>query len=123
MSLKIGTRTKSGVTVIELEGNVTLGEASAAMRDVVRSVIVSGQKRVLLDLAKVGYIDSAGLGELVGAYAAAESRGTKLKLLHLQKKVKGLMQITRLITVFEAFEDEAEAIRSFDVSASASAQA
>lgn len=113
MTLKSRIRTEPAVTILTLEGNITLGEASGALRDAVRNVVASGAKNLLIDLGGVHYIDSAGLGELVGAYATAESKGVTVKLLHLQKKVQGLMQITRLITVFEVFEDEAEAVRSF----------
>ncbi len=114
MTLKSRIRTAPYVTILSLEGNVTLGEASAALRDAVRGVIGSGARNVLLDLGGVDYIDSAGLGELIGAYATASSRGVRIKLLNLQKKVKGLMQVTHLLTVFEVYENEADAIRSFE---------
>jgi len=113
MPLKSHIRTAPAVTILSLQGNVTLGEASSALRDAIRGVILTGAKNVLLDLGGVHYIDSAGLGELIGAYAAAETRGVKLKLLNLQKNVRGLMQITHLITVFEVFDNEEEALRAF----------
>lgn len=121
MSFKATTRTEGDVSILELEGNITLGEASGALRDAVKSVFASGAKNVLLDLAGVYYIDSAGLGELVGCYATAGNKGARLKLLNLQKKVEGLMQITKLITVFDVYEDRAEAIRSFHVTGAAGA--
>lgn len=113
MTLTTKTRIEGEVAILDLQGNVTLGEASGLLRDAVKAMIAEGHKKVLLNLAGVHYIDSAGLGELVGAYATAERNQAQLKLLHLQKKVEGLMQITKLITVFEVYENEAEAIRSF----------
>ncbi|MDZ4797040.1 MAG: STAS domain-containing protein [Bryobacteraceae bacterium] len=124
MILKSRIRTAPSVTILSLEGNVTLGESSAALRDAIRNVILTGAQNILLDLSGVQYIDSAGLGELIGAYATGTSRGVHIKLLHLQKKVRGLMQITHLITVFEVFENEEEALRSFqDVPGSTTARA
>ena len=124
MILKSRIRTAPSVTILSLEGNVTLGESSASLRDAIRNVILTGATNILIDLGGVHYIDSAGLGELIGAYATGTSRGVHIKLLHLQKKVRGLMQITHLITVFEVFEDEEAAIRSFtDGSGSTSVKA
>lgn len=121
MALKTTTRTQAGVTIVRLEGNITLGEASGALRDVIRGLFASGVKNVLLDLGGVHYIDSAGLGELVGCYASAQNHGARLKLLNLQKKVEGLMQITKLITVFDVYEDEAAALKSFGAPGAAGA--
>lgn len=121
MSLNVEKRLRGDVIVIGLRGNITLGEASGALRDAVKETAAAGSKKILLDLGGVSYIDSAGLGELVGAYATCERDGAKLKLLHLTKKVQGLMQMTRLLTVFEAFEDEAEAVKSFESPAAAQA--
>ncbi|HYI93275.1 MAG TPA: STAS domain-containing protein [Bryobacteraceae bacterium] len=113
MSLQAYTRIDSGVAVIELEGNVTLGKGSSLMRDAIHDALGKGHKNILLDLENVGYIDSAGLGELVGCNALADAKGADIKLVHLQKKVKGLLQITKLITIFETFEDENLAVKSF----------
>ncbi|MBC7926288.1 MAG: STAS domain-containing protein [Bryobacteraceae bacterium] len=121
--MKSRIRTTPSVTILVLEGNVTLGESSSALRDAVRGVIDAGVGDVLIDLGGVDYIDSAGLGELIGAYARAHSRGVRMKLLHLQKKVRGLMQITRFITVIEVYENEAEAIQSFQEGASSATPA
>ena len=121
MSLSIEKRLRGDVIVIGLSGNITLGEASGALRDTVKDTAAAGSKKILLDLGGVGYIDSAGLGELVGSYATCERAGAKLKLLNLTKKVQGLMQMTRLLTVFEAFDDEAEAVKSFDTTTAAQA--
>ena len=104
---------RHGVALVRLEGDITLGESSGQLRDAVRSALAAGHKSILLDLGGVSYIDSAGLGELVGSYATAGNQGATLKLLHVQKKVQGLMQITKLYTVFDAHEDEAAALRSF----------
>ena len=112
MSLKTSTHFQSNVAIVRLVGNITLGEASSELRDTVRQTLATGHKAILLDLGGVGYIDSAGLGELVGCYATATNQGASLKLLNLQKKVQGLMQITKLTTVFETFDDEANAVRS-----------
>jgi anti-sigma B factor antagonist len=117
MGFSATTRIDNNVAILDLNGNITLGEASGALRDAVKNVVAQGHRSVLLNLAGVHYIDSAGLGELVGSYATAERNEAKLKLLHLQKKVEGLMQITKLITVFEVYENEAEAVRSFASSA------
>jgi anti-sigma B factor antagonist len=112
MSLKTSTHFQSNVAIVRLVGNITLGEASSELRDTIRQTLATGHKAILLDLGGVGYIDSAGLGELVGCYATATNQGASLKLLNLQKKVQGLMQITKLTTVFETFDDEANAVRS-----------
>ena len=120
MILKSRIRTAPSVTILALEGNVTLGEASASLRDAIRNVIHAGAQNLLIDLGGVDYIDSAGLGELIGAYATGTSRGVTIKLLNLQKKVKGLMQITHLLTVFEVFDNEEQAIRSFEPGSGAS---
>lgn len=113
MKLKTRIRTEPAVTILSLEGNITLGEASGGLRDAVRQAIQSGATNLLIDLGGVNYIDSAGLGELVGAYHTAQGKNVTMKLLNLQKKVEGLMQVTRLITVFEVFENEIEAVQSF----------
>ena len=112
MSLKTSTDVRDNVAIVRLSGDITLGEASGQLRDVVKQTLAAGHKTILLDLGGVAYIDSAGLGELVGAYAAASNKGASMKLLNLQKKVEGLMQITKLTTVFETYSDEATAIQS-----------
>ena len=112
MALKTSTDVRDNVAIVRLSGNITLGEASGQLRDVIRQTLAAGHKVVILDLAGVAYIDSAGLGELVGAHATASSQGATVKLLNMQKKVEGLMQITKLTTVFETYEDEASALQS-----------
>ena len=113
MSLKMRTRELNGVMVIDLGGQITLGEASAALRDEVRDQVSHGSNKILLNLADVTYIDSAGLGELTAAYTSVKNRGGALKLLNLTKRVHDLMQITKLYTVFDAYDDEKKALASF----------
>jgi anti-sigma B factor antagonist len=102
-----------GVTVLELSGRITLGEGSVQLRDAIRDLIAKGQRSILLDLGEVTYIDSSGLGELVSAYTTARNQGASLKLLKLTKKVHDLLQLTKLYTVFDIYDDEASAIASF----------
>jgi anti-sigma B factor antagonist len=113
MSLKMQTRETNGIIIIDLSGQITLGEASAALREEVRDQLGNGSNKILLNLADVSYIDSAGLGELTGSYMSVKNRGGVLKLLHLTKRVHDLMQITKLYTVFDVFDDEKKAVASF----------
>ena len=113
MALTIASREVDGVTVLDLSGRITLGEGSVQLRDAIRDLIAKGQKRILLDLGDVNYIDSSGLGELVSAFTTAKNQGADLKLLHLTKKVHDLLQLTKLYTVFDVKDDEASAIASF----------
>ena len=113
MSVKLNTRQVGNVTVVDVAGKITLGEGSAALRENLRDLMTKGQNKILLNLADVTYIDSSGIGELVSAYTSVANTGGQLKLLNLNKRVKDLLQITKLYTVFEVKEDEADAIRSF----------
>ena len=113
MSMKFKTRQVDGVTVLDLNGRITLGEGSVTLRDAVRDVLAKGSNRILLNLANVDYIDSSGIGELVSAYTTVKNSGGELKLLQLTKKVHDLLQITKLYTVFDVKDDEASAISSF----------
>ena len=113
MGLKMLTREVHGTIIIDLSGQITLGEACAAIRDEVRDQIGHGFSRILLNLAEVTYIDSAGLGELTAAFTSVRNRGGELKLLNLTKRVHDLMQITKLYTVFDVYDDERKAIASF----------
>ena len=113
MALAIASREVDGVTVLGLSGRITLGEGSVQLRDAIRDLISKGQKSILLDLGDVNYIDSSGLGELVSAYTTARNQGATLKLLKLTNKVHYLLQLTKLYTVFDIFDDEASAIASF----------
>ncbi len=113
MSMKATVRQVDSVTVVDVSGRITLGEACKQLRDVIREQLGKGHKSLLLNLAEVTYIDSSGIGELVSAYTAVSSQGGQLKLLNLTKKVHDLLQITKLYTVFDVRNDEAEAISSF----------
>ncbi|MGD0520682.1 MAG: STAS domain-containing protein, partial [Terracidiphilus sp.] len=110
MALTIASREVDGVTVLDLNGRITLGEGSVQIRDAIRDLIGKGQKRILLDLGEVNYIDSSGLGELVSAYTTVKNQGAALKLLKLTRKVHDLLQLTKLYTVFDIYDDEASAI-------------
>jgi anti-sigma B factor antagonist len=101
------------VTVIDVAGRITLGEGSSALRDALRELVGKNQKKILLNLGEVSYIDSSGIGELVSGFTTVTNSGGNLKLLNLNKRVKDLLQITKLYTVFDVHEDEAGAIRSF----------
>ena len=113
MALSIASREVNGVTVLDLSGRITLGEGSVQLRDAVRDLIGKGQKNILVNLGDVNYIDSSGLGELVSAYTTARNQGAHLKLLKLTKKVHDLLQLTKLYTVFDIYDDEASAIASY----------
>ncbi len=113
MALSIASREVDGVTVLDLNGRITLGEGSVQLRDAIRDLIGKGQKSILLNLGDVNYIDSSGLGELVSAYTTARNQGAALKLLGLTKKVNDLLQLTKLYTVFDIYDDEASAIASY----------
>jgi anti-sigma B factor antagonist len=113
MSIKLNTRQVGDVTVLDLAGRITLGEGSSILRDSLKELIAKGDKKILLNLSEVSYIDSSGIGELVSGFTTVTNQGGQLKLLGLNKRVKDLLQVTKLYTVFEAFEDEAEAVRSF----------
>jgi anti-sigma B factor antagonist len=113
MALTIASREVNGVTVLDLSGRITLGEGSVQLRDAIRGLISKGQKNILLNLAEVNYIDSSGLGELVSAFTTAKNQQAEVKLLKLTKKVHDLLQLTKLYTVFDIKDDEAEAIASF----------
>jgi len=102
-----------GVVIIDLSGRITLGEGSALLRRMVHELLQRGQKKIVLNLADVNYIDSSGIGELVSGFTTARNHGGELKLLHLTKKVHDLLQITKLYTVFDVHSDEQAAAASF----------
>jgi len=114
VSMKASNRQVDGVTVVDMSGRITLGEGSVILRDTIRDLVGKGQKKILLNLGDVTYIDSSGIGELVSAFTAVRREGGELKLLKLTKKVHDLLQITKLYTVFDIKDDEAAAIKSFD---------
>jgi len=101
------------VSVVDVAGRITLGEGSSALRDLLRDMVGKGEKKILLNLGDVSYIDSSGIGELVSGFTTVTNSGGQLKLLNLNKRVKDLLQITKLYTVFDVHEDEAGAVRSF----------
>lgn len=113
MSLKLNTRQVGDVTVVDAAGRITLGEGSSAFRDTIKELVNKGQKKILVNLGEVTYIDSSGIGELVSGYTTVSNAGGQLKLLNLTKRVHDLLQITKLYTVFEVFDDEAKALASF----------
>ncbi|MBV8847714.1 MAG: STAS domain-containing protein [Bryobacterales bacterium] len=113
MSVKLTTRQVGDVTVVDAVGRITLGEAATTFRDTLRQLVGSGHKKLLLNLADVSYIDSSGIGEMVSGYTTVNNQGGQVKLLNLTKRVKDLLQITKLYTVFEVFEDESSAVSSF----------
>ena len=113
MSVKLTTRQVGDVTVIDAAGRITLGEGASVFRDTIRDLSAKGDKKILLNLSEVSYIDSSGIGEMVSGFTNVTNHGGQLKLLGLSKKVKDLLQITKLYTVFEVFDDEAAAVRSF----------
>jgi len=113
MLLTISTRSADDVIIVDLEGSITLGQESTALRDIIRSLLEENKKKILLNMAKVRYIDSGGNGTLVSAYTAARNANAILKFVNLTRKIHDLFQVTRLFTVYEVFDDEASAIRSF----------
>jgi anti-sigma B factor antagonist len=113
VNMKISSRQVDGVTIVDCSGRITLGEGSVTLRDSVKELLGKGQKKILLNLGEVSYIDSSGIGELVSAFTTVRNQGGELKLLHLTKKVHDLLQITKLYTVFDVKDDEAVAVKSF----------
>ncbi|MEO8595080.1 MAG: STAS domain-containing protein [Candidatus Solibacter sp.] len=113
MSASVTTRQVGKVAVIDLGGRITLDGGTGTIRDAIKGALESGQKNILLNLGEVTYIDSAGLGELSSAYITVSRLGGKLKLLNPQSKVHGMLQVTRLYTIFVTFADEQAALESF----------
>ena len=113
MKMTASTRLVGGVTIVDLSGRIVLGEGSAGVRDLVHDLIKNGNKKILLNLRDIDYVDSSGLGELVNAFTSMRSQGGELKLLNLTKRVHSLLQITKLLTVFDIADDEATSVKSF----------
>ena len=111
--MKATLRQVDGIVVIDMSGRITLGEGCTQLRELVREQLGKGTKHLLLNLADITYIDSSGIGELVSGFTTVSNQGGKLKLLNLTKKVHDLLQITKLYTVFDVYDDEAKAITSF----------
>jgi anti-sigma B factor antagonist len=119
MALSAKIRRVGDVAIIDLDGRITLGESTGLLRDNFRELLAQGSKKIVLNLANVSYVDSAGLGELVGVYTTAKNQGGGVKLLNLQKKLNDLLQVTKLETVFESYDNEQKALDSFGRTASA----
>ncbi len=113
MALRMNERDVSGVTVLDIEGRIVLGEESNSFREKVKSLLAAGKKKIILNLAQVSYIDSAGLGTLVATFHSARSQGATLKLTNLGAKFKEVLQVTKLMTVFDTYDSEDAAIQSF----------
>lgn len=111
--MQIDQRVNGDVTILDLKGKMTLGEGDELLKDKINSLLQQGHKNMILNLEGVPYIDSAGLGEVVRTYTTVSRQGGKLKLLNLTKRIQDLLAITKLLTVFETFENEQEAVRSF----------
>jgi anti-sigma B factor antagonist len=111
--MKATSRSVDGVEVISLQGKITIGAGDSQLREVITNAMNTGKNNLLLDMSQVTTIDSSGIGELVGSYTTVTNRGGKLKLLHLPAKLNELLHVTQLITVFEVYENEQEAVKSF----------
>jgi anti-sigma B factor antagonist len=112
--MKIELRTIGDIRILDCSGKITLGEGTMTVRNMVRDILKEDGKKIVLNLGDVNYIDSSGIGELVSTYTTVTSNGGQLKLLNLTKKIQELLQITKLLTVFQVFEDERAALASFD---------
>ena len=115
--MQIAERAVGDVMVLDMKGKVTLGEGDELLKDKVNSLVNQGHRKIILNLAEVPYIDSAGLGEIVRTYTTVSRQGGSLKLLNLTKRITDLLSITKLLTVFETFDSESDAVRSFAASA------
>jgi anti-sigma B factor antagonist len=111
--MQIEERVVNDVTILDLKGKITLGEGDEALKDKINSLVLQNKKRILLNLAEVPYIDSAGLGEVVRTYTTVSRQGGQLKLVNLTKRITDLLSITKLLTVFETFDSEADALKTF----------
>ena len=112
-NLKTSTRQVQDVTIVDLGGRITLGEASVAVRDLINNLISKGNKKILFNLAEVNYIDSSGIGVLVSSFTSVRSQGGELKLVNMSKRIRDLLQITKLYSLFDIKDDEATAVASF----------
>jgi anti-sigma B factor antagonist len=114
MGLNLNVRQVGGIQVLDAAGRVTLGEGASVLRDHIKGLLGEGKKKILLNLAEVSFVDSSGIGELVSAYTSVSNQGGQLKLLNLTKRIRDLLVITKLISIFEIFDDEAAALASFN---------
>src|SRR4051812_32128906 len=111
--LNIKERQAGDITILDMDGKVTIGEGSVALRTAIRRLLEEGKKKILLNLGGVGYIDSSGIGELVSSFTAINKEGGQLKLLNLTQKLQDLLGITKLLTVFDVYDNESDALGSF----------
>lgn len=111
--MKTKIRKADNVTILDLKGKITIGTGDVMLRDHINKVLEQGERSILLNMADVTYVDSSGMGELISSYTSVTKRGGKLKLLNLPVKIRDLLQITQLITIFEAYDNEYEAVSSF----------
>ena len=123
MSVKLTTHEKGQVTIVDIRGKLTLGEATSTFRTKIRGLVEGGSRRIVLNLADVSYMDSSGLGEMIASHTTITRAGGEMKLLNLAKRVHDLLKLTKLYTVFETFEDEALAVDSFSVGKPSGVQA
>ncbi len=114
MSLEVRTRKAGNVTVIDVAGKLVLGKRSGELRETIRDLLLEGQKRIVLNLAELDYVDSSGIAELVSSLTATKNRGGAMKLVKVGKKVSAVMGITKLTPIFDIYNDEGEALRSFE---------
>jgi anti-sigma B factor antagonist len=114
MALTINTREVAHVTILDISGRIVLGDEIGQLRDAVRALVADGKKKIILNLAEVDYIDSSGVGELVGCFTTVRNAGGELKLLNLSQKVHDVLHVTKLYTVFDIRDDEFTAVKSFD---------
>jgi anti-sigma B factor antagonist len=113
MSLKIANSEVDGVTVLELDGRIVLGEESNSLREKLKSLVAAGKTKIVLNVANIKYIDSTGLGTLVAAHVSAKTQGASVRLCHLGQKFHDVLQVTRLLTVFDVYDTQAAAVSSF----------
>ena len=111
--LNITERQAGDITILDMSGKVTIGEGSVALRNTIRRLLGEGKKKILLNLGQVGYVDSSGIGELVSSFSSVNKEGGTLKLLNLTQKIQDLLAITKLLTVFDVYDSESEALGSF----------
>ncbi len=113
MALRMTERDVNGITVVDIEGRIVLGEESNSFREKVKGLLAAGKRKIVLNMANVSYIDSAGLGTLVATFHSAKSQGATLKLANLGAKFREVLQVTKLMTVFDTYENESAAVQSF----------
>jgi anti-sigma B factor antagonist len=119
-NLTIQRRQNGQVVILDLAGRLQLGEAGASMRETIRELLAAGEKQIIINMADVTHMDSSGLGDLVSSFASAKTKGSTVKLMKLPQRIDNLLQMTKLLTVFEVYEDEEEAVASFGEAQSAS---